>query len=166
MALHRISILEAALPDTSGNTWFEPASISQPTNDRYPQTVARFLNSATKDGIGGHFRIPKNYVGTPKFYVLWTTTATSGDAIWDLDYTSIASSGESVDPSADQESLTVTTAAPGTTQLTQESSMTATGSNFAVDDLVQFKVSRDGASSDTIAADLVVYDVVFEYADA
>jgi len=167
MATHRADIWgSATLPDTSGNTWFEPASISQPTNDRYPQLVARFKDTATKDSIGGNFRVPKNFVSAPVIYVLWTTTATSGNAIWNFDYTAIAKSGESVDPSADQQALTVTTAAPGTTQLTQESSMSATAGNFAVDDLVQFKLSRNGAGSDTIAADLIVYGLVFEYADA
>lgn len=165
MATHRMSILNRMIPDTSGNVWFEPAALSQPTNDRYPQMVLRYKNTATKDGAGGNFRVPKNYASAPKFYVLWATTATSGDAIWDLEYTAIAKTAESVDPSADQEGLTVTTAAQGTTQLTSESSVSATAGNFTIDDLVQFKLSRDGASADTIGADIAVYDVVFEYSD-
>lgn len=153
------------LPDTSGNVWAEPASISQPTNDRYPNIVFRFKDTATKDGLGGSFTVPKNFVGSPKIYAMWTTTATSGNAIWNFDYTAIAA-GETLDPSADQESLTVTTAAPGTTQLRVDSSMSITAANLAVDDIVQFKFSRNGAGSDTIAADLILYKLVFEYQDA
>lgn len=167
MATHRISIFGRMMPDTSGNCWFEPASITQPTNDRYPQMVAIFKDNSTKAGFGGNFRIPKNYNTTPKVYVLWTSTATSGNAVFDFDYTAVAKTGESVDPAADQESLTVTTAAPGTTQLTLESSMSLTAGNLAIDDLVQFKISRDASdAADTITGvNLACYDVVFEYSD-
>lgn len=164
MSTLRIPILTwAALPDTSGNVWFEPASITQ-TNDRYAQIVARFKDTATKDSLGFRFQVPQNYVGTPKFYVNWTTTATSGNAIWTVDYSSAAQTA-SLDPSADEESLTVTTAAPGTSQTGVVSSMTATAGNFAAGDQCQGKLSRNGAGSDTIAADLVAYDVYFEYTD-
>ncbi len=164
MATHRISIgTWAMLPDTSGNVWLEPASLTQ-TNDRYPQLVARFRDTATKDSLGFRFQIPQNYVGTAKFYVCWTTTATSGNAIWTVDYSS-AGQTASLDPSADEENLTVTTAAPGSSQTGVQSSMTATAANFAAGDICQGKLSRNGAGSDTIAADLVVYEFFFEYAD-
>jgi hypothetical protein len=164
VATHRISILGwAALPDTSGNVWLEPAALTQ-TNDRYAQLVARFKDSATKDSLGFRFQVPQNYVSAPKFYVCWTTTATSGNAIWTADYSS-AGQTASLDPSADEESLTVTTAAPGSSQTGVQSSMTATAGNFAAGDICQGKISRNGAGSDTIAADLVLYDAFFEYAD-
>lgn len=165
MATHRINILGwSALPDTSGNVWLEPAALTQ-TNDRYAQLVARFKDTATKDSLGFRFQVPQNYVGTAKFYVNWTTTATSGNAIWNVDYSSAAQTA-SLDPSADEESLTVTTAAPGSSQTGVVSSMTATAGNFAAGDICQGKVSRNGAGSDTIAADLIAYEVYFEYLDA
>lgn len=164
MATHQIPIFSwGALPDTSGNAWFEPASLTQ-TNDRYAQLVARFKDTATKDSIGFRFQIPQNYVGTPKFKVCWTTTATTGNAIWTVDYSSAAQTA-SLDPSADEEALTVTTAAPGTSQTGVQSSMTATAGNFATGDICQGKLSRNGAGADTIAADLVIYDCFFEYVD-
>jgi hypothetical protein len=165
MATHRIGILNwAALPDTSGNVWFEPAAITQ-TNDRFAQLLARFKDTATKDSLGFRFQVPQNYVGSAKFVVAWTTTATSGNAVWTVDYQS-AGQTATYDPSADDENLSATTAAPGSSQTGVTSSMTATAGNFAAGDLVQGKLSRNGAGSDTIAADLVVYDVYFEYADA
>lgn len=164
MATHRISLLTwAALPDTSSNVWFEPASVTQ-TNDRYTQLVARFKDSATKDSLGFRFQVPQNYVGNGKFYVNWTTTATSGNAIWTVDYSS-AGQTASLDPSADEENLTVTTAAPGSSQTGVQSSMTATAADLAAGDICQGKLSRNGAGSDTIAADLVVYEAFFEYTD-
>ncbi len=164
MATHRISILGfAALPDTSGNVWLEPASITQ-SNDRYAQLVARFKDTATKDSLGFRFPVPANYVSAPVFEVIWTTTATSGNAIWTADYSS-ASKTSSLDPSADEESLTVTTAAPGSSQTGVASRMSATAANIAANDILQGKISRNGAGSDTIAADLVAYEVIFEYSD-
>jgi len=164
MATHRLSILGfATLPDASGNVWFEPAVLTQ-TNDRYPGLVARFKDTGTKDSLGIRFPVPNNYVSAPVIEVIWTTTATSGNAIWDFDYSSAAKTA-SLDPSADEESLTVTTAAPGSSQTGVASQMSATAANIAANDILQGKLSRDGASSDTIAADLVVYDVIFQYSD-
>lgn len=163
MATQRIGIFNSwSLPDSSGNTWFEPAALTQ-TNDRYPQVVARYKDTATKDGIGFRFQIPLDYAGGGKFYVNWTSTATSGNVVWDLDYSSAAQTA-SLDPSADEENLTVTTAAPGSSQTGVVSSMTATAANLSGGDICQGKLSRDGANgSDTMAADAVVYEFYFEY---
>ncbi len=165
MATHRISMLGAAtLPDTSGNVWLEPAALTQ-TNDRYTQMVVRFKDTATKDSLGLRIPVPNNYVGSAVIEVIWTTTATSGNAIWTYDYNS-GSKTATLDPSTDEENLTVTTAAPGSSQTGVASRMTFTASNLAANDILQGKLSRNGAGSDTIAADLIVYDVIFEYADA
>lgn len=164
MSTHRISLGNfSMLPDSSGNVWLEPAALTQ-TNDRFPQLVIRFKDTSVKNGIGFRFQVPQNYVGSPKFYICWTTTATSGNAIWDLDYKSAAQTA-SLDPSTDDETLTVTTAAPGSSQTGVVSSVTATGGNFTAGHICQGKLSRDCASADTIAADLVVYELYFEYSD-
>jgi hypothetical protein len=158
----RISVMQyATLPDTSGNVWLEPASLTQ-TNDRYPQMVVRFKDTATKDSLGFRFQVPMDYVGAAKFYVNWTTTATSGNAIWTVDYTCTGQTA-TLDPSADEENLTVTTAAPGTSQTGVVSSMTATAGNLAAGDICQGKLSRNGAGMDTISADLVVYEFYLEH---
>ena len=164
MATRRINILNfATLPDTSGNVWFEPAALTQ-TNDRYPQMVARFKDTATKDSLGIRFPVPDNYVGSPVMEVIWTSTATTGNVIWVIDYNS-GSKTATLDPSTDEESPTVTTAAPGTSQTGVASRMTLTAANLAANDIFQGKVSRNGAGSDTMAADAVVYNIIFEYVD-
>jgi len=153
----------STLPDTSGNVWFEPAALTQ-TNDRYAQLVVRFKDTATKDTVGMNFKVPQNYVGSPVFGVTWTTTATSGNAIWNVDYASAAVTA-TLDPAADDEALTVTTAAPGASQTGVNSTMAATAGNFAAGEICQLKLGRNGAGADTIAADLVVYNFYFQYAD-
>lgn|SRR3990167_4592311 len=163
-ATYQIRILtSAALPDTTGNVWFEPAALSQ-TNDRYPQLITRYKDSGTKVCIGTNYTVPQNYTGAGTFVVLWVSTATTGAIVWDVDYTSISASGETFDPNSDQEALTVTTTTAGTSQIGSSSSVAATAANFVAGDLVQANICRDGLdASDTLAADGVVYAIIFQY---
>lgn len=168
MATHRIPILGfPTLPDTSGNVTPEPASVTQ-TNDRYPGLVFKFADSGTVIKLGGRFRVPKNYVGSPKIGLVWTSTATSGNVVWGVAYTAIGGDdSESLDPSADQETGSVTDAAPTASQRKLEPTISLTAGNFAVDDVVEFSIERTGTSgSDTMAAAAVLYHAFFEYADA
>jgi len=168
MATHGISVLGAAtLPDTSGNVYFEPAAVNFQANDRYPGLVAVFKDTATRDKLGFAFHVPPDYASSPVIRIIWATTATSGNARWETDYTAIAD-GESGDPSSDQESVGSTVAAPGTARLLKYTDLALTGGNFAAGDTVQGVIARDGAEAgpaDTIAASLYVYDVQFRYAD-
>lgn len=157
----RVDLLDNMRPDNSGNATYQPAADTQ-TNDRYPQNVGQFIDTGTKDCLGFRFTVPGNYSAAPVFRVIWTSTATSGNAIWDVDYSSAANTA-SLDPSADEEAVTATTAAPGSSQTGVSSTMAATAGNFAIGDVVQGRFCRDGASADTIAAALVVYGLTFEY---
>ena len=166
MTTHRLSILGAnTTPDTSGNVFMEPYPIKA-TNDFWKHSNFIFLDTATKDSLYSLFEVPMNYVSNPKFYVVWTTTAVSGNAIWTMDYRDVTGGDTaSLDQTTAQESLTVTTAAPSATDRRIISSMTATAGNFTQGDTVEFFVSRNGAGSDTIAASLSLFDVIFEYTD-
>lgn len=166
MATFRMSIGPLLVPDTSGNVWWQPSSILD-TNDKFPTVpVLIFKDTSTKDTAMCGFQIPKNYVSTPKFYVRFKTTATSGNALWTIDYTTIAT-GATGDPSAYTESLAGTaTAVPGTTNFEAEHSLTATAGNFAVDNHCLITVGRNGAGADTVAASLQLIDLIFEWADA
>lgn len=165
MATHRISLLgPATLPDASGSVFFEPSSVKD-SNDRYPRLVLIFNDTAGKIGCSGRFKVPANYVGTASILVCWKATATSGDVVWDFDYTAVAN-GESGDPSADQESVTVTDTADGTARDLNEASMSLTSSNLAAGDEVFFTLSRDGAASDTMAAAAILEGAYLVYADA
>jgi hypothetical protein len=167
MATHRIPIFGfGTVPDTSGNVFFEPYDVKA-TNDVWDRLVLIFNDTATRLGVHGGFTVPKNYVGTAKIIVVWTSTATSGDVVWDFDYRAVGGDdSESLDQSGTQESVTVTDTAPGAAHRRMEASMTLTSSNLAVDDEVEFTLFRDGTASDTIAAAVIVFQVLFEYADA
>lgn len=165
MATHRMFIPATAfLPDTTGNVYSKPDSIDG-SNDRFPHEILGFKDSGTRIFACATFLVPKNYVGTPKGYILWRSTATSGDVVWDVDLKAVAD-GESLDPSSDDDAQTVTQTTPGTAHLQEVASVTFTGT-YAPDDLVLAKVARDGAQgADTMAADALFEGFVFEYADA
>lgn len=165
MATHRIPIGTALIPDASGNGYWEGAALDD-VNDRYPHELLTLEDSGTKVSAGVMFTVPKNYVGTPKVVVRWKTTATTGDVVFDVEYTAIAA-GETLDPSADQEALSVTDSAPGTARLANDCEVSLTAGNLAPDDTVLMNVSRDGTDgADTLAADAQLVEAWFQYADA
>lgn len=168
MATHRMSILgPQTMPDGVGNVFPEPYPIKA-TNDVWGHNTWIFLDTSVRDRLYGVFKVPKTYIGSPKVVIIWSTTATTGNARWETDYRAVAA-GESLDQSGTQESVGATEAAPGTAHFQKETSLSLTAGNLAVDDLVEYLIARDGAEAgpaDTIAAALAVHDVLFEWADA
>jgi putative transposon-encoded protein len=167
MATHRIPILGwSTVPDTSGNVFFEPYTVKA-TNDVWGRFVVVFNDTSTRLGLRGGFTVPKNYVGGAKFVVVWTSTATSGDVEFDVDYRAVGGDDtESLDQTSNQESLNQNDTAPSAANERMEVSLTATAGNFAVDDEVEFELFRDGTDGgDTIAAAVMLFAVLFEYTD-
>jgi len=168
MATHRIPILGwSAVPDGSGNVFFEPYDVKA-TNDVWDRLVLTFNDTATRIGIHGGFTVPKNYVGSAKLVVVWTTTAITGDVEWDFDYRAVGGDDtESLDQTGTQESVNLNDTAPSAVNERMETAITLTAGNFAVDDEVEFTAFRDGTDAgDTIAAAVMVFALLFEYSDA
>lgn len=167
MATHIIPIMNwTTQPDGSGDAYFDIYSNIETTPQYDMEVLVLVAATTTKITISGSFRVPKNYVGSATFRCLWTCNATSGDWEFDLEYRSIAI-GEAGDPTTDQETLNVNDTAPGTAFLIQEAVLTPTASNFAVDDIVFFKFGRDDTDAgDTLAADVIVFGLYFQYDDA
>jgi len=157
----------ATVPNASGDVFLESYDVKA-TNDVWDALVVVFNDTATRIGLAGRFTVPKNFVGTAKIIVVWTTTATSGNVVWDFDYRAVGGdNSESLDQSGTQESVTVTDGAPGAAHRRMEASVSLTSSNLAVDDEVEFELFRDGADAgDTMAAAALLFQVLFEYADA
>jgi hypothetical protein len=175
MATHQFWIPAAAFaPDSSGKVWLEPYSILA-TNDLFKFLVMRFdedgANNAqltTKVTACATFHIPQNYVGTPKIYVAWSSTVTTGNSVWDVDYRAIGGDdAESMDQGTYQEALTVTDAAPSAAHERNIPSVSLTAGNLAVGDTVELCISADGVdAADTQASARILFGVIFEYADA
>lgn len=168
MATHRVPMLGwPTIPDASGNVFFEPYGIKA-TNDVWQRLVAVFNDTATRLGLRGGFTVPKNYVGGAKVIVVWTSTATAGNCVWDIDYRTVAGNDTtSLDQAGTEESASVTDAAPGAAHRRLEAEIALTAANFAADDEVEFELFRDGADgADTMAAAAILFQLLFEYQDA
>lgn len=167
MATHRKSIMQNLQFDSSGNGYFAPYA-DLATNDQWNPQVAVFKDTSTRIVLYGTSSIPKNYVGTASVIIVWTSTATSGNVVWDFDYRAVGGNdSESLDQTGTQEAVTVTDAAPGAAHRRLEVSISLTSSNLAADDTIEFLIARDGADgSDTMAASAILAGVFLEYSDA
>lgn len=167
MATHRVSIINGSfVPDGLGS--YSTPYNALATNDIFRHLVHILTDPAPTTGFYGAFNVPKNYVGTAKIIVVWTATATTGNVKLDFDYRAVGGDdAESLDQATFQEALTVTDAAPSAVNERMEASLTMTASNLAADDTVTFYLTReDGSGTDTMAASVIIHDVLFEYADA
>jgi hypothetical protein len=171
MATHEFSIRGNTVPDSSGNVWEEPYSILA-TNDIWPFSVIRFgtSNSAeptARNGIHGQFTVPRNYVAAPKVIIVWTATATTGNVAWDVDYRTVGGDDTtSLDQTGNEQSATVTDAAPGAANRRLRAEIALTAANFSTGETVEFFFCRDGAdAADTMAASALLIDLLFEYSD-
>ena len=168
MATHRINVLGwPTIPDTSGNVFFEQYDVKA-TNDVWDRLVLIFNDTATRLGLHGGFTVPKNYVGTAKIIIVWTSTAISGDVEFDFDYRAVGGDDtESLDQAGTQETVNLNDTAPSAAHERMEVALALTSANLAADDEVEFTLFRDGTDAgDTLAAAAIVFAVLFEYADA
>lgn len=156
-----------ARTDASGNVFFEPSSIKD-TSDLHSRMVLVYKKTATRILLSGSFKVPPNYVGSPRIKGRWKTSTNTGLVRWEFDYKAIAN-GEASDPSANDESVAHRQAAPATAGLYAEFDMALTAANIAANDVVQFSLARDGAEAspndDTVTSDVVVEpsSVVFDF---
>jgi len=168
MATHRIPVLGfQTVPDpTNGEVFFEPYSVKA-TNDVWKYLVLIFTDGSTRDGVRFCFNVPKNYVAGSKLIVVWTSTATSGDVEWDVDYRSVGGNDtESLDQAGTQESVNQLDTAPSAANERMEIAITLLNTNFAADDTCQIELFRDKTDAgDTMAAAAIVHEVLFEYTD-
>lgn len=166
-----INLMQHVMLDATGDAFFEPYSILA-TNDSFRHAVLRLgANNAAaptvKSGFYASIRIPEDYntSGTVTIEVEWTSTLTSGDAVFDFDYRSIGGNDtESLDQSGYTESLTVTDTAPSAANEKMTATMTVTASNLAAGDILEFFSGRDGAdAADTLAGSAIVHSVILKY---
>ena len=168
MATHQLSILGVnTLPDTSGSVFLEPYTIKA-TNDLWAMLVAIFNDTATDLFLSGQFVVPQNYVGSAAVIPVWTSTATTGNVVWGFEYRTIAGDDSaSMDQATSEQDSTVTDAAPTAAHRRLTPTISPTATNFAAGETVEFRLSRDGTSaSDTMAAAAILFDLLFQYADA
>ncbi len=164
MATLQLDITDGFRP-SNANVWWEPYSAKDAGAILDP-LVLTYSNSSTKDGANNSFVVPQNYVGTAQLIVLWNVNATTGDAIFDLSYLN-RTDAEDMGAAAQSTTDTVTLTTDGTAFNLNTSTMTLTASDFVAGDISMVELFRDTANaSDTLAADLMVHKIIFQYADA
>lgn len=143
------------------------------TNDVWKRMIIRCgANNAAQPtvraGIFGGFTVPKNYVGSAVVVIVWTSTITTGNVVWDFDYRTVAGNDTtSLDQSGTEEAVTVTDAAPGAAHRRLEATVNLTSANLAADDEVEFFLGRDGVdAADTMAGSALLFNALLQFADA
>lgn len=168
MATQQISMLANVNPDATGRCWMEPYDVVA-TNDVWKGLVFRFKDPGATEahGLYGWLSVPQNYVGTAVVIPVWTSTATTGNCYWRITYRAISGDNtESMDQTSNQEQVRQVDVAPGAANRRLTPSITLTSANFAAGDTVEFLFERQSNSSDdTMAADAVLFDLLFQYAD-
>ncbi|MCP4231512.1 MAG: hypothetical protein GY771_15385 [bacterium] len=166
MATHRIPIHLGLVPDDSGEVYWVPFNV-EAINDVWKNMVLVFADSSTRNGAYAEFVVPENYSADAAFIVNWTANATSGSVEQDIDLRAVGGNDtESLDQSGTQESLNVADVAPSAVFERLQNTLTATDGNFQPGDTVLFGLFRDGTDAgDTMAANMLVFEVLFEYTD-
>lgn len=170
MSVQQISILTAnVVPDTTGRCWAETFDVAA-TNDVWKHLIFRFKDpsAAQAHGIYGQFVVPQNYIGTASVVPAWTSTATSGNCRWRFTYRTVGGDDTtSLDQAGNEEQLSLTDAAPGAALRRMiPTGLTLTSANFAIGETVEFLFERnDDTGTDTMAADALLFDLLFQYSD-
>ena len=168
MPTHRLPILGfATSPDASGDVFFEPYSIKMAVAGRWDeQLVAIFKDTSTRIGLQGRFLVPKNYVGTSNLIIDWASdTATANAVEWDFEYRAVAAL-QSFAQATQDEAVNDADIAAAIDQR-ESLSISLTDGNFAIDDIVQWELFRDGVDAgDTLVGAVMLFGLYFEYADA
>jgi hypothetical protein len=104
----------------------------------------------------GTFDVPKNYVDSTNNALLvnWTSTATTGNRLWFVDYRTVDfTSTEDFGSTVAEQSTSAVDAAPGTAEGGVQTVITLSSENFAAGFAVQYRVGIDGNdASDTHGA--------------
>lgn len=122
--------------------------------------VAQFVDTSTMS-VQDHFQLPSDWVGAIDANIVWRSTQTAGNAVWQIQ-TACVADAEVADPSWNTAS-TVTDATKGTTNQFNTASLTAiTTTGCSAGEEFFFKFYRDPSNaSDTLAATSDLISVLF-----
>lgn len=143
---------------TAGPMWdlptSTPAVAACVTGTNIQKGVLDFADTTGGFSAQTTFYLPADFTGSIDARIIWTTTATTGNAKWSLSTICTDVAATATDDPAFNTASTVTTAAPGTANRVQSSVITGvTATGCAASNLLHLKLFRDGNdAADTIAA--------------
>jgi hypothetical protein len=166
MATHQMSILNSSLMFDIGVYTSKMSSEMSLTNAK-GQTVIVFPYPSGADlGIEGVFTIPQNYVGTPKFVIRYIVDGTSAnDLAFGATQICVAAAA-TTDVAYEAEDLVTADQTGLADEEYGETSITITPTaTYAAGKPVFWHLYRDD-SVDSTTFNVLVFDVLFQYADA
>lgn len=143
---------------TAGSMWDLPTSgAAVPvcvTGTNIQKGVLDFADTSGGFSAQITLALPNDFTGAIDAILYWTTTATSGNCKWSVSTAFTAVNASATDDPAFNTASTVTTAAPGTANQVQNSSISSiTATGAGTNKLFHLRVFRDGGdASDTISA--------------
>jgi len=143
---------------TAGTFWdlptSTPAAAACVTGTNTQKGVLDFADTSGGFSAQNGVLLPSDWSGTLNARIIWFTTATSGNVKWSLSTICTAVGATETDDPSFNTASTVTTAAPGTANRLQTSSISSvTVTGCAAGELLHLKLFRDGNDgSDTISA--------------
>lgn len=108
------------------------------------------------------FPLPDEWVsgGIITVRVWWKTAATAGN----VKFSGLLKSTTKDGTTASEETVTVTDAANGTTNLINDATMAFAAADFTAGDIVGFNLKRDPAdAADTLSSDTLIFAIDFEF---
>ncbi len=169
MTTHRKPIMGFGIkPDVTGECYFPPVDVEMTLGTGLMKNIICTLKDPSADtGFHGMFKVPKNYIGTPKIVITGIIDGTVGSTSVDFEFSYVSlANNESIETGWVE---SVTWDSGNTSGWTTEDLMElvsgALGSNFSVDDQVFFYMKRDYGTDDFVG-DFHVTALEFEYNDA
>ncbi len=131
-----------------------PAAAACVTGSNTQKGVLDYADTSGGFSAQNEILLPADFSGAVDASIFWTTSATSGNAKWSLSTICTATGATETDDPAFNTASTVTTAAPGTANRIQTSSIASvTITGCAASEYMHVKLFRDGNDgSDTIGA--------------
>ena len=138
-----------------------PAAAACVNGTNTQKGVLDFADTAGGFSAQNTLLLPSDFTGNIDARIIWLTTATAGNAKWSLSTICTDVSATAGDDPAFNTASTVTTAAPGTANRLQTSSIAAvTITGCSAGQILHAKLFRDGAdAADTITATARLYGV-------
>lgn len=143
---------------TAGSMWdlptSTPAVAACVTGTNIQKGVLQFADTSGGFSAQNHFLLAADFTGAVDARIVWRTAATTGNAKWSLSTICTAVDATETDDPAFNTASTVTTAAPGTANRLQTSSISSvTITGCTAGKFLHVKLFRDGNdAADTIAA--------------
>lgn len=168
MATIRIPLLGNALSTTAGAYWAPYSAYNSGTTRDVGVWVFQDAQTGT---VSVGFQVPKNWIsGSTNIILLWTSSTTAGNVVWNVTHRSAAAASTLMDtnttPASRTDTLT-TSSKPGAGDQLESDTVNITDTDWAVDEFVAMDIIRLGSDgSDTKADSAILFGAMLEYADA